>query len=272
MKRKTLGLILGLVVAMSITGCSKPKTVGNTTPDQTVVNGSNKKDKPKDNASGGSTENPKQGQEDNKDKEPKTAVYEHNLIGIKLEYPSNWFISEKSDEILNMLKEYAKDGEFTLKNIAVNDSIQLVDFKAQDDLNTKVAVIVTPFTSVLQGTFDTTEKVGSLADVLDETFVKDFDVEFKTSLGEAIGDYTESTIVPVGSYKCLLTEYSVRTNLGNYSYTQMIVPCGENNLTFVAVSKEGVNPIDKYQVVEDMIKSLVLSEMENKAGGVKNEN
>lgn len=183
-------------------------------------------------------------------------VYENGMLGLALKYPSNWYVEERSDILLNMVQSTNVSGNIDLAVDVVKLAGVVIDFSARDDLSTKVSLGVSPL--VISGDTEVVE-IQSLSDILNVGTASQIDTQIKKNIeagGGTLLNAIPSVLKDVNGSKIIESKYQFEKNGIKMDVIQMLLPYGQNNIILTATSKIGENPINKEEVLLDMIGSV----------------
>lgn len=183
-------------------------------------------------------------------------VYENAMLGLALKYPSNWYVEERADVLLNMVQSTSVEGKINLLEDEVKLAGVVLDFSARDELGTKISVGVSPL--VLTGDTAVAD-IQSLSDVISVGTAIQIDEQITKNIeagGGVLVESVPSLVKEIGDYKVIQSHYKFEKNGIQMEVIQMLVPYGVNNIVLTATSKVGENPINKNSVLVDMLGSM----------------
>lgn len=189
-------------------------------------------------------------------KKEDSVLYENAMLGISLKYPSNWYVEERADVLLNMVQSTNVSGDIDLFTNEVKLAGVVLDFSARDELGTKVSLGVSPL--VLTGDTKVAD-ISSLSDIINVGTASQIDGQIKNNVeagGGKLLSSIPSVVKEIGSYKVIQSEYQFEKNGIKMDVIQLLIPYGVNNIVLTGTSKVGSNPINKEEVMVSMLGSL----------------
>lgn len=182
--------------------------------------------------------------------------YTNDLIGLKIDYPSNWYVEERTDILLNMVKASTTEGVFDIETTPVKLAGAIIDFTSRDDLGTKISLGVSPLQ--VSGEVELAP-INSLSDIMNGGTASQIDEQIKTNAkadGSEIVEHIPSEVKQMGAYNVINSAYVFKKNGITMEVNQMIIPYGVNNIVLTATNKKGDSNIDKPKILLDMVNSL----------------
>lgn len=183
-------------------------------------------------------------------------VYENTLLGLALKYPSNWYVEERADVLLNMVQSTNVSGNIDLLTNEVKLAGVVMDFSARDDLGTKISLGVSPL--VITGDTKLAD-IKSLSDIISVGTAEQIDNQIKNNIesgGGKLLSSVPSVLKDIGNYKVIQSVYQFEKNGIKMDVIQMIIPYGVNNIVLTGSNKVGTNPINKEEIMVSMLGSL----------------
>lgn len=183
-------------------------------------------------------------------------VYENAMLGLALKYPSNWYVEERADVLLNMVQSTNVNGDIDLFTNEVKLAGVVMDFSARDELGTKISLGVSPL--VITGDTQVAD-ISSLSDIISVGTASQIDEQIKNNIASGGGTLLSSVpsvVKDIGNYKVIQSAYQFEKNGIKMDVIQLLVPYGVNNIVLTGTSKVGSNPINKEEVMINMLGSL----------------
>ena len=183
-------------------------------------------------------------------------VYENAMLGLALKYPSNWYVEERADVLLNMVQSTNVNGDIDLFTNEVKLAGVVMDFSARDELGTKISLGVSPL--VITGDTQVAD-ISSLSDIISVGTASQIDEQIKNNIASGGGTLLSSVpsvVKDIGNYKVIQSAYQFEKNGIKMDVIQLLVPYGVNNIVLTGTSKVGSNSINKEEVMINMLGSL----------------
>ncbi|MCC0665554.1 hypothetical protein [Clostridioides sp. ZZV15-6597] len=180
--------------------------------------------------------------------------YTNKYLSLKVKYPATWEVKENIATIQNLVRESKNNHIFDLAYDKAKLAGILVEFIANDPFETRVSLGVSPLESNVP--------IQSLASILDKNIVKQIDKQIRINIeadGNKIISNKGTDIKKIDENEVIVSEYVFKNTKKENTETsviQVICPNGLNNIILTAVSKQGENSIDKYNILTQMLKTL----------------
>ncbi|HBF1820601.1 TPA: hypothetical protein KNT04_002580 [Clostridioides difficile] len=180
--------------------------------------------------------------------------YTNKYLSLKVKYPATWEVKENIATIQNLVRESKNNHIFDLAYDKAKLAGILVEFIANDPFETRVSLGVSPLESNVP--------IQSLASILDKNIVKQIDKQIRINIeadGNKIISNKGTDIKKIDKNEVIVSEYVFKNTKKENTETsviQVICPNGLNNIILTAVSKQGENSIDKYNILTQMLKTL----------------
>ncbi|HBE9444508.1 hypothetical protein [Clostridioides difficile] len=180
--------------------------------------------------------------------------YTNKYLSLKVKYPATWEVKENIATIQNLVRESKNNHIFDLAYDKAKLAGILVEFIANDPFETRISLGVSPLESNVP--------IQSLASILDENIVKQIDKQIRINIeadGNKIISNKGTDIKKIDKNEVIVSEYvfkNTKKENTDTSVIQVICPNGLNNIILTAVSKQGENSIDKYNILTQMLKTL----------------
>lgn len=180
--------------------------------------------------------------------------YTNKYLSLKVKYPATWEVKENIATIQNLVRESKNNHIFDLAYDKAKLAGILVEFIANDPFETRISLGVSPLESNVP--------IQSLASILDKNIVKQIDKQIRINIeadGNKIISNKGTDIKKIDKNEVIVSEYvfkNTKKENTDTSVIQVICPNGLNNIILTAVSKQGENSIDKYNILTQMLKTL----------------